>query len=386
MEKILSPLRKFLPLIPILFAALLLASCAKPGLEGMAVADPSDAGKDGYKFGFVLPMTGASSFYGQFAKAGIDLAVEDVNKAGGINGKNLTAVYEDTRGDKSQAANACMKLADADRVDALFTQLVTGAGVIAPIGESARIPTVYHAFVLSFAVNKTFVFQETADVSVICDVLTRQAIKDGHKRIALFGTNNEFTQVCKVAAEKVVPLAEYETYESGESDYRAQFTKIAASKSTALIIAAFSTECDNAFKQMRELDLGAQVYIPFYAFGCGSSQQVAKNPDLLEDAYGSDVGVDMGSWDPVFQGFKARLDPGVADINLRGTAIWYDSVMMMAKAYEGCKDTLCVANNLRAINFTGVSGQASYGGDQFVDRDVLLAKFKDGKWERVEDE
>ena len=248
MENRSSALREFLPSISVLFAALLLASCQDPGIEGMAVVDNAQVEDPDYTFGFVLPMTGASSFYGQFAKAGIDLAVEDVNKAGGINGKDLTAVYEDTRGDKSQAANAGMKLADVDRVDALFTQLVTGAGVIAPIGEEYRIPTIYHAYVLSFAVNKTYVFQETSDANLLCDDLMRHAIREGNERVAMFGSNAEFTQVCRVAAEKVAPLAAYETYDAGENDYRAQFTKIAASRSTALLF-RFSrqnaTTCSN---------------------------------------------------------------------------------------------------------------------------------------------
>ncbi|MDD3473616.1 MAG: ABC transporter substrate-binding protein, partial [Syntrophaceae bacterium] len=50
------------------------------------------------KLGFVYIMSGPFATYGQFAKQGAELAIEEINKAGGINGKKIEAFFEDSAG------------------------------------------------------------------------------------------------------------------------------------------------------------------------------------------------------------------------------------------------------------------------------------------------
>ena len=175
-------------------ALLVVAGCATEQPAAQKALAP-------YKFGAVLSLTGTNAFYGEFGKYGIDLAIEDLNNAGGINGRSVQVIYEDSAGDKGKAATATQKLIGVDAVDALFTITTPMGGAIAPIAEENKIPFIYASATNSFAEGKTYVFKDYPDASDQCELLMRQAMKD-HTKIALFGTNAEFTQLCRKGAER----------------------------------------------------------------------------------------------------------------------------------------------------------------------------------------
>ncbi len=337
-----------------------------------------------FKLGAPLPLTGSNAFYGDFTKYGIELAVEDINKAGGINGRTVQVIYEDTAGDKTKATTAAQKLIHIDGVDALITSTTPMSGAISPVAEENRIPLIYASATNSFTINKTYVFKDYTDAAGICELLMKQVKKDGHEKVAVFGTDAEFTQLCKKGAEKVGKLNSFEVYPGGETDFKTQFAKIKNAENTALILSVFAGDCPHAYKQIRELGLKAKLYTAFQSFACGSADNTKANADLLEGAYGADVALDEESDDPDFLAFKKRLDERGWTTQIRGSAIMYDSTMEFAKAFQDCQDALCVANNLRALQMNGISGHISYGGDQIVEREIMLVKYENGKWRKVQ--
>jgi ABC-type branched-subunit amino acid transport system substrate-binding protein len=246
------------------------------------------------------------------------------------------------------------------------------------------VPFIYASATNSFAENKTYVFKDYPDATDLCALLMRQALKSGNQKVALFGTNAEFTIFCKEGAEKVAPLAAYDTYDSGETDFRAHLTKLKSSGSTALIMSAFASDCLNMFKQMRELRFTPQVFSPYQSFACGNTENVRANADMLVKAYGSDIALYENRTDEQFVSFRKRLEEHGWTAHIGGSALMYDTVMELAKAWSGCQDADCAAKNLRQLNYQGVSGMISYGGDQIVSREVMLTTFENGVWKRVE--
>jgi ABC-type branched-subunit amino acid transport system substrate-binding protein len=324
-----------------------------------------------YKFGAALPLTGTNAYYGEYMKAGIELAVADINSAGGINGRTVVAVIEDTASDKTKAATAGQKLVEIDDIDAFFTVLSSPAGVLAPIAEEHMIPFIYNSQSNSFAVNKTFVFKDYSDISKVCGLLMKTALKT-HEKVSLIAVNTETGQLCRKGAESSGKLEAFETFEVGETDLRTQVMKL--KDSSAIIIMAVTDSCPPVYKQIRELGIKAQLYIPVYSIGCGTTENLAVNRDLLSNAFGADIVID----ETALADFEKRLKtPQVA-----GSAIIYDDVMSMAQAYKGCEDTACVANNLRSLNYKGITGTIGYDG-QIVKRDIALAKFDNSKWVRT---
>ncbi len=355
----------------VVIALVLLAACAQPEQE----AQP-------YKFGATLQLTGPQAIYGVFSRIGIDLAVEDINKAGGINGRQVEVIYEDNSGDKQKAATAAQKLINVDNVDALISITPFMGAVIAPIAEENKVPFIHVSSVDSYVMNKTYVFKDYPDVSKICELLMQQAMKDGHTKIAQFAVSAESTEFCRKGIESIGKLAADEVYTPGEKEYSTQLTKIKDSGITGLIFYTLVDDCTNAYKYMRELNLNAQLYIAVYRFTCGSDANTKKHANQLHNAYGSDVAINEEA--PEYISFKKRVDELGGSPNLVASAMMYDITRIMAKAFQGCNEVSCITNNLRNTNnYVGPSGQVNFKG-QISQREAMLVKYEEGKWRKAE--
>jgi len=96
------------------------------------------------KIGAVLPFSGGVELYGRQAKLGLDLAVKDINAAGGILGRPVEVVYEDDKTDPAVAIEATRKLAGRGDVLALVGPITSrNLDAIAPVVESLKMPLLY---------------------------------------------------------------------------------------------------------------------------------------------------------------------------------------------------------------------------------------------------
>ena len=348
----------------------------------MSCAPPQNAQAEPLKIGAVLPLTGTFAFYGQFSKAGIDLAVEDANAKGGLNGRAVQVLYEDAP-DKTAASTATQKLISVDKVDALTTINPFIAGVVVPIAEANKVPLVYISGV-DFSQGKTYAFKDYPETKVLCEKLAKQALKDGKKTFALLGFDYDSTPQCAEGTSTIKQFSVVEKWSQGETDYRTQLTKIKNKNPDALFIIGPPTDCANVYKQLKELDLNATLYLPVYSWTCGIPALSKTFAEVLETARGSDVAVDESSTDSAVVKFRTVLEERNQAVFLRGSAMMYDIVMQIMQAYKNCTTKDCAANALRQLNMQGISGSISYGGDQVVERDIMITAFENGTWKKME--
>jgi urea transport system substrate-binding protein len=116
----------------------LLACCA--GLSPSRGADAAEP----IRIGAVLPFSGGVELYGQQAKLGLDLAVKDINAAGGILGRPVTVIYADDKTRPASAATAMHALIESDGVVAVVGPITSlNLNAIAPVAESLKTPLLY---------------------------------------------------------------------------------------------------------------------------------------------------------------------------------------------------------------------------------------------------
>ena len=95
------------------------------------------------KIGFVYIMSGPFSAYGQFAKQGAELAIEEINAAGGINGQQVEGFFEDSTGKADVALRSIRKLVFQDKVDMLIGLDSSGvAKTVVPSIEQMKTPLI----------------------------------------------------------------------------------------------------------------------------------------------------------------------------------------------------------------------------------------------------
>jgi len=95
--------------------------------------------KDVIKVGAIFPLTGKFAEMGEPLKFATQLAVEDINKAGGINAKEIEVIFEDSKGDAKTAVTAVQKLITVDKIN-IITSFLTGVSeAIKPITERNNV-------------------------------------------------------------------------------------------------------------------------------------------------------------------------------------------------------------------------------------------------------
>lgn len=108
-----------------------------------AVAGPVRSAEKPVKVGFVYIMSGPFATYGQFAKQGADLAIDEINAAGGINGRKVEALYEDSTGKPDVGIRAIRKLVYENEVDVVIGIDSSGvASAVAPIMNELKTPLI----------------------------------------------------------------------------------------------------------------------------------------------------------------------------------------------------------------------------------------------------
>jgi urea transport system substrate-binding protein len=116
----------------------LLVCCA--GLSPSTGADAAEP----IRIGAVLPFSGGVELYGQQAKLGLDLAVKDINAAGGILGRPVEVIYADDKTRPESAAAAMHNLIESEGVLAVVGPITSqNLNAVAPVAESLKTPLLY---------------------------------------------------------------------------------------------------------------------------------------------------------------------------------------------------------------------------------------------------
>lgn len=109
-------MKKFVSLFMVMaMCVCMMAGCGSasaPAAEATPAAESTTDGSTAFKFGGVGPLTGAAAIYGQAVKNGEQIAVDEINAAGGINGYPVELKFEDDVADGETAVNAYNNLLD----------------------------------------------------------------------------------------------------------------------------------------------------------------------------------------------------------------------------------------------------------------------------------
>lgn len=227
------------------FLAVLMVALAGCGGQGRQPAasggSPGGSGfgsKEPIKIGMLIEQTGAFSWYGEENLNGAKLVVDEVNKRGGIGGRQVELVIYNTESSPEKAINGAKKLMQQDKVAAIIgLGLVSEAQAVAPIVEKGP-PT----FALSGAYKPghRFMFGGTVFVGQTQERALRFLSDKGLKKIALITTNDATGQQAEAAikahaAKFGAQLLGVWTFNPTDVDVTAQLTQIKAQSPDAIV-------------------------------------------------------------------------------------------------------------------------------------------------------
>lgn len=199
----------------------------------MALAVASAFAADPIKIGSVLSVTGPAGSLGDPELKTLQLYVEDINKKGGVLGRQLQLVSYDDGSDASKANGFTKRLIDDDKVDIIIGGTTTGATMsMVPLVEKAQIPFISLAgAVVVIEPVKKWVFKTPHTDRMAAERVLDDMKKRGITKVALLSETSGFGQSGKKEVEAVlskygVTLVANETYGPKDTDVSPQLTKI----------------------------------------------------------------------------------------------------------------------------------------------------------------
>ena len=338
--------------------------------------------------GYYGDLTGRTSNFGQSTKRGVEMAVDEINKAGGINGRMIQVLSEDDEGRPEKAATVVTKLIDQDRVIALVGEVASGNTLAAaPKAQAAKVP------MISPSSTNPAVTQVGDYISRVCfidpfqgEVMAKFAANTLKAKTAAImldfnspysrGLSEFFEASFKKLGGQIV---DKQSYTQGDRDYKGQLTAIRSRNPDVIYVPGYYGEVGVIAKQAQQLDikapmLGGDGWDAVQLWELGGN---ALNGSFISNHYS----VDDPS--PAIQKFVAdfKARNGAAPDAL--AALGYDAMRVLADAIKRAGTT--EGPKLRdAINttkdFPGVTGTITIDAARNAVKPAVVLKLQNTKY------
>lgn len=352
-----------------------------------SVTQAQQAQGEPYRIGLILPMTGPTADYGADFLKGATLAEEDINAAGGINGRPIKLVVGDSKNQPKDGVAEFKRLVEIEKIPAIIS---TMTGVILPqfkISSQTNTPMIcVGAITPEIRKGGPTVFSNYPLADDEEREIAEYAYRDlGLKTAAIIYENSSYGKTLssifiaeykklggKIVAEEVI--------EKGGRDFRSQITRIGAQKPPLIVTYAYYAEAGLILRQAAELGVKAQ----FMSHGS------VQNKAFADIAGPAANGFISGSprWDdnaPQVKAFIARYKAKYGkEPDLYGP-YFYDAVRMYAAAIKtGGYTKEGIRTALKGLkDFPGVDGVMNFGRDNVVLLPLRFVRFEDGEWKVI---
>lgn len=353
------------PMLALGLALLLTVAACAESPTGKAVTD-----REAVVIGASLPLSGEAASYGEGGAAGIELAVKELNDAGGIGGRRVMVIYEDDRC-SAQSVTVLNRLVGVEKVDAIIGPLCSAAaGPAVAIAQQAGVPTVLFA---SSAPDLTkagdYIYRVYPSDSFQGKFQAEYAYNElGKRRAALVTVQNDWGQgIRPVFKERFVALGGRvvvdEQAETESTDMRTILAKIAASDADVIIIDLYPMGGVSFVRQAKELGITL--------------------PMIGGDAYEADEFLKSGAVDGVL--YSIVDSPQDDEFLARASAVSgkkanfltfysYDAVMTYAAAAQESREKSAVKEALSALVHEGVTGRIAFDANGDVQNAAYVVK------------
>lgn len=319
---------------------------------------------DTIKLGVIGPLTGDYSMYGTAVANAAQLAADEINAAGGIDGKQVEIIAYDSKGDKTEAVNAYNRLRDQDKIVALIGGTFSGTTLsIKEIAKADNMP------VLTPTATNGEVTLDAANIFRACytdpyqgstaAVFAAEELK-ATKAAVLYNIEDPYSEGLAVAFDEqfstIGTVTNYEGYTKNDADFRAILTKIAAEEPDVLFLPDYIAKVGVILSQVEELGLNVVAI--------GGDGWDGIEGDYAEVAEGHYFANHYAKTDEsaIVQDFISAYEAKFESSPNALAALAYDSTFIMKSAIEaaGSTEAEAIITALAATDMSGVTGHVTF--------------------------
>ncbi|MGY5775167.1 ABC transporter substrate-binding protein [Rhizobium sp. LEGMi135b] len=367
--------------------ALLTLVAAAPGFSISARADG-----DPIKLGIVAPMSGPNARYGAFSMHGAELAVKEINDAGGVDGHKIELYNADSQGTPVEGVSATRRLIDEDEVGFIIGDVsssvtlamqpvVEDAGVLLLNAASSNPKITYGAGVGGY--KWTFRNYPTDENRALI-VAKYAAEQRGFTKFAVLSVDTDYGRSAIEFTKKYLPefkgeILSEDYYKEGEVDFRSVLSKIRDNGAQAIIMYGLADTTPIVARQMVELGLAGKVTL----IGNGefnTAKTIATAPTALEGAV--EAAAWLPAWDsPESKAFVERFTTTYKDAPNNHAYVHWDTVHLLAEAIHeaGSIDQEKVRDALSKIKYKSPVGEVTFDDHNQARLPMILLQIENGK-------
>lgn len=322
---------------------------------------------DPIRIGIFADMTGVTSIFGVSTTNGIKLAADEINAAGGINGRKLELFIEDDQGRPELAKTVVKSLIEKDKVHVILGEVAsTNSLAAAPEAQAAKIPMISPASTNPMVTEVGDYIFRTAFVDPLQgEAMAKFAFNElKARRIAIFGDANsgyskglseKFTETFTKLGGKILIK---EIYYQTDPNYKGQLVKIRRLKPDAIYLPGYYGEVGVIAKQARQL----KMTMPLLGGDGWDSPELWKlGGDALNNTYITNHFADDNPLPKVrafIEKYKAKFETNPDSL----AALGYDTAYLLADALRRAKSTegASLRNAIAETkDFSGAAGNIS---------------------------
>src|ERR1700761_1842558 len=371
-----------------------LASAAAAALAG-GIAQPAIAAKPPLLIGYLPALTGPSSSTGIGMARGTQLAVQEINAAGGVDGRQIELVIRETQSDPMKAVNGAAELSRAQKVSAVLGPCNSGESLaVVPLLAKMNTPEVHSCFVDSLTDPKKYpMCYRNASTNQQIGAAANRYVVDvlKKKKVAVisdttgYGTAsvNAYVPMLKTQGAEVVYQG---NVDAANPDLKAELLRMQSAGAEAImpwsVNAGFLSRIINTRGQMAwDVPIVGQTTL-----GSGQTRDLLEKPEYWAKVYPNNFRpvcyAPGGKLPDRTTAFIDRLKSVKIDLNdtlLWWIAIGYDSVRMIADGMKsaGTEPEKVVAYLNTVKNYPGVNGDITFTPDQhngYPDDEIVMVE------------
>ncbi|MDR2211567.1 MAG: ABC transporter substrate-binding protein [Spirochaetaceae bacterium] len=349
-------MKKLSLLLPALCCAAAFWGCTKAESDTVAI-------------GAVFPLSGPVANYGTESRDGALLAIEEINAAGGLLGKQLTLIAEDDEGNAEKSLNAFTKLTTKDKVSFILGSSTSGATM--SMTQQAQANKVILISPSATNVNVTnpgdYIFRACFIDPFQGVVGAEFSFNDlGSRRAAILydGGADYNTDLAKSFEEHFKTLGgevvANEAYQTGDVDFNAQITRIKSQNPDVVYLPNYYNDVALQAKQLRALG----ITVPLVG-GDGWDTLIDNAGEEALNGFWS-AGFNADTTDPKGQAFVKNFLAKYKRPASQFSALGYDTMMLVADGIKaaGTFDTAAVKDAMAKIDGAYVTGNIRFDADR----------------------
>jgi len=361
------------------FVVIALVAVMQPASLALRDATGQTASGEPYKIGVTYPLSGPQGAWGQLLIPSIEIAVRHVNESGGVNGRPLALVIEDSKGNPEGAVSAMRKVVQVDRVAAILTIFTNVVSAQMPLADQLKVPLLSPVEAPGLVARSEWAFAHSPLLTRTLPLVSARWKRDNVKRLFAFFPNTPIAKfgstIVKAEADKLGLQYEEALFKLGDTDFRGLITRVKNFNPDAIFIFGHGTPDEGVImKQIRELGIGTQMYNGCACVTVKSYREAAGK--AAEGVIYAGFKYDVVAAKKLIDAYRARLgfDPDYGGLEV------YDMVFMIAEAIrkhgytgDGIRRGLTEIKDFKSIG----GGMVSMGPDRQSLVPVGLYQVKD---------